>query len=96
MHIIYSIPQKIDEDLCAASDIDRLVHYGQLYGKDAIRDSNNNINPAFFFDDDVDQNTEFCMSLYAREKSYEEFRSTGVHRLKVRTTSLTSILLSPV
>ena len=75
----------MDDELCAGSDIDRLKHYGQLYGADAARDvgSNQEINPAFFFDDDIDQNTQFCLDLFAKEQSFAEFRKTGVHRMKV-------------
>ena len=82
---MFRIPPKVDDELCAGSDIDRLRHYGQLYGADAARDvgSNQEINPAFFFDDDIDHNTQFCLDLFAREKSFDEFRKTGVHRIKV-------------
>ena len=81
----FRIPPKVDEDLCAGSDIDRLSHYGQLYGKDAARDvdSNQEINPAYFFDDDIDQNTQLCLELFAKEHSFAEFRETGVHRIRV-------------
>ena len=82
----FSIPPKLDEDLCAGgADVDRLSHYGQLYGRDAARDvdSSREINPASFLSDDIDQNTQFCLGLFAKEKSYAEFRETGVHRIKV-------------
>jgi len=89
MNIYYcSIPPKLDEDICASQDIDRLRHYGQPYGKGAEDDvqsfdGSQEINPAFFFDDDTDENTKLCMNLFAKEKSYKEYRETGVHRLKI-------------
>ena len=81
----FSVPPKLDEDLCANADVDRLSHYGQLYGASAANDveSNQEINPAFFFDDDIEENTQFCLGLFAKEKSFKEFRETGVHRIKV-------------
>ena len=41
------------------------------------------VNPAAFFTDSVENNTRFLMDLYARERSYEEFRTTGVHRIRL-------------
>ena len=57
-----------------------------MYGASAANDveSNQEINPAFFFDDDIEENTQFCMGLFAKEKSFSEFRETGVHRIKVK------------
>ena len=82
----YSIPEKLDKDICTGSDVDRLQHYGQLFGEKAAKDvsSTKEINPASFFDEDVDKNTLFCLSLFAKENSFAEFRKTGVHRIKVR------------
>ena len=79
------IGRKVDEELCAGADIDRLTHYGQLYGAEAVSDVENNleINPASFFDDDVERNTQICLELFAREQSYKEFRETGVHRIRL-------------
>ena len=66
-------------------DVDRLRHYGQAYGDEAIRDSydSRSINPAAFFTDDAEENAQLVMNQYAQEKSYEEYRSTGVHRIKL-------------
>lgn len=78
------VPRKI-EGFSQFQDIDRLKHYGQLYGSDASRDvyDQETINPAAFFTDDVESNTQLVMEMYAREKSYEEYRSTGVHRIQM-------------
>ena len=38
---------------------------------------------AAFFTDDVESNTQLLMEMYAREKSYEEYRRTGVHRIQL-------------
>ena len=83
--ILFSIPEKLDKEICTGSDVDRLQHYGQLFGENAAKDvaSQNEINPALFFDEDVDKNTLFCLSLFAKENSFAEFRKTGVHRIKV-------------
>ena len=69
-------------------DVDRLDHYGQLTGLSASQDvtfdnrgQSYEINPAAAFSDDPEKNTEFLFhGLYAKEKSYEEYRKTGVHR----------------
>ena len=87
----------MDEDICASQDIDRLKHYGQPYGQQAADDvesfgNNQEINPAFFFADDTDENTQLCMDLYAKEGSYQEFRKTGVHRIKVDIPPMTEQL----
>ena len=34
----------------------------------------NQVNPAFFFDDDTDANTKLCMDLFAKEMSFKEYR----------------------
>ena len=76
------VPRKI-EGFSQFQDIDRLRHYGQVYGGGAARDVEDyrEINPATFFTDDVERNTQQIMEMYAKEKSYEEYRSTGVHRI---------------
>ena len=69
-------------------DIDRLDHYGQLRGQQASQDvtydsqgQGFDINPATFFSADPEKNTEFLFhGLFAKEKSYEEYRRSGVHR----------------
>ena len=44
------------------------------------------INPATFFSDDPEKNTEFLFhGLFAKEKSYEEYRKSGVHRWVMRS-----------
>ena len=62
--------------------ISRLKHYGQAYGQEAAHDTRGDqINPAAFFTDDAEENTQFIFNeLYAKEKTYEEYRRTGVHR----------------
>ena len=83
------IPRKVDDEVCRGQDIDRLDHYGQPYGGgavgDAIEDGREQINPAFFFGEDTESNTELCLELFAREQSYTEFRTTGVHRIRTDT-----------
>ena len=84
------VPRKLSDQFNIFQDIDRLEHYGQLTGLEATQDVNfnsvgndnrYNINPASFFTDDTEKNTEFVyQGLYAKEKSYEEYRKTGVHR----------------
>ena len=84
------VPRVLSDQFNIFQDIDRLEHYGQLTGLEATQDvrlnptnSDNkyNINPASFFTDDAEKNTEFLFhDLYAKEKSYEEYRKTGVHR----------------
>ncbi len=56
----------------------------QLYGSGAQSDvqDTQSINPAVYFTDDVESNTQLVMEMYAREKSYEEYRTTGVHRIQ--------------
>ena len=82
------VPSKV-EGFSDFQDIDRLRHYGQAYGNDALSDYGgygaryDSVNPAAFFSDSVENNTKFLMDLYARERSYEEFRTTGVHRLRI-------------
>ena len=75
--------------MCRGQDIDRLDHYGQLYGGEAAADSagdvgEQRINPAVFFGEDTEANTQLCLDLFAREQSYREFRQTGVHRIRVK------------
>ena len=56
--------------LKASQDV---TYNGQGQGQD--------INPASFFSDDPEKNTEFIFhGLFAKEKSYEEYRKSGVHR----------------
>ena len=58
----------------------------QFYGDDALNDIDDQqqINPAAFFTDDVESNTQLLMlELYGKEKSYEEYRKTGVHRFQL-------------
>ena len=58
----------------------------QFYGDDALNDIDDqqHINPAAFFTDDVESNTQLLMlELYGKEKSYEEYRKTGVHRFQL-------------
>ena len=94
--------------LSLKQDVDRLRHYGQVYGEEATRDTydSRSINLAAFFGDDAEANTQVNMLIYsiilnvlklvsyyantqlvmnafALEKSYEEYRSTGVHRIKL-------------
>lgn len=91
------IPRKVVEEFSQFQDIDRLRHYGQLYGDIAQLDIGSDfettrggqdygvgaINPAAFFTDDVENNTQLLMEMFAREKSYEEYRKTGVHRFRL-------------
>ncbi len=80
------IPTKQADAFAPFVDIDRLRRYGQLYGSDAASDTDNpgrDINPASFFTDDVERNTQIIMEMYAREQEYEEYRKTGVHRIKL-------------
>ena len=87
------IPKSLTSDFSSFQDIDWLTHYGQLFGSKAAEDTENNINPAAFFTDDVDKNTEFIFhEIYAREKSFEEFRNTGVHRFRFKVPKLTEEL----
>ena len=60
-------------------------HYGQAYGEEATRDTydSRSINLAAYFTDDAEANTRLVMNEFAQEKSYEEYRSTGVHRIKL-------------
>ena len=74
--------------MCRGQDIERLDHYGQLYGAGAAADSTGDvgeqhINPAVFFGEDTEANTQLCLDLFAREQSFTEFRETGVHRIRV-------------
>ena len=57
----------------------------QFYGDDALNDIDDQqqINPAAFFTDDVESNTQLLLELYGKEKSYEEYRKTGVHRFQI-------------
>ena len=86
--LLVRIPRKVDDSVCRGQDIDRLDHYGQPYGEEAAGDSTGglgqqNINPAFFFVEDTEANTQLCIDLFAREQSFREFRETGVHRIRV-------------
>lgn len=60
-------------------------HYGQAYGEEARRDTydSRSINLAAYFTDDAEANTEIVMNAFALEKSYEEYRNTGVHRIQL-------------
>ena len=78
------VPSKQDQSLSSFADIDRLRHYGQVYGDDARRDKDrvDDINPAAFFTDDAEANAQLLMAVHAREQSFEEYRRTGVHRMR--------------
>ena len=96
--VLCRIPRKVDDSVCRGQDIDRLDHYGQLYGDEAAGDSTGgggqqDINPAFFFDSDTEANTRLCQDLFAREQSYREFRETGVHRIRVNKLNISRILV---
>ena len=97
--MLHRIPRKVDDSVCRGQDIDRLDHYGQLYGDEAAGDSTDgvgqqqHINPAFFFDSDTEANTRLCLDLFAREQSYREFRETGVHRIRVNKLNISRILV---
>ena len=56
-----------------------------MYGGSASEDVDDidKINPAAFFTDDVERNTELIMEQYAKEESYKEYRETGVHRFQL-------------
>ena len=56
-----------------------------MYGGSASEDIDDidKINPAAFFTDDVERNTELIMEQYAKEESYKEYRETGVHRFQL-------------
>ncbi|TRY74425.1 hypothetical protein TCAL_00656 [Tigriopus californicus] len=90
-----TVPQKL-EGFSEFQDVDRLKHYGQSYGSEAqddfMFDPNSEINPAAFFTDDVDKNTQFLMEMYAKEKSYQEYRTTGVHRIELEIPETTTEL----
>ena len=94
------VPRQLTDEFNSFQDIDRLQHYGQLYGSKAAEDvsygggqGSFNINPAAFFSDDIEKNTEFVFhELYAKEKSYEEYRKTGVHRFNFDVPILTEEL----
>ena len=56
-------------------------------------DDSESINPAAFFTDDVETNTQLLvLDLYGKEKSYEEYRRTGVHRFQLDIPELTEEL----
>ena len=95
------VPRQIADQFNDFQDIDRLRHYGQVFGSQAAYDVSNNdfqsasfdINPAAFFTDDVEKNTEFIFqNLYAKEKQYEEYRQKGVHRFRFEVPPLTEEL----
>ena len=88
------VPKYVADQFNEFQDIDRLSHYGQSFGSDAIYDvtNNNDINPAAFLSDDVDKNTEFLYSIYAKEKQFEEYREKGVHRFRFDVPELTEEL----
>ena len=89
------VPRQLTDEFNSFADIDRLQHYGQLFGSRAAQDvgSSNGINPAAFFTDDAEKNTEFLFhELYAKEKTYEEYRKTGVHRFHFDVPELTEEL----
>ena len=89
------VPKFVANQFNEFADIDRLDHYGQKYGADAIYDNANinDINQASFFSDDADKNAEFLYSIYAKEKQYKEYRETGVHRFRFEVPELTEELL---
>ena len=82
---IYVPPQQV-QYFNDFQDIDRLKHYGQSYGSAARDDVYTNggvgykFNPATAFTDDAEQNTDYIQQKYAKEKSFDEYRKTGVHR----------------
>ena len=54
------------------------------------------INPAAFFTDSVENNTDFLMlELYGKEKAYEEYRKTGVHRFQLDIPAETANMKNP-
>ena len=83
---LFKVPRVLSDQFNVFQDIDRLQHYNQLIGGAATQDidyqgqNQFNINPAAFFSEDTENNTAFLLGLYAKEKSYEEYRKTGVHR----------------
>ena len=69
-------------------DIDRLKHYNQPFGYEAQKnlddqDNINTINPAAFLTDDEEKNTQFVFGQFAKDRSYDEYRKTGVHRFQL-------------
>ena len=88
------VPKYVADQFNEFQDIDRLAHYGQSFGSDAIYDviNNNDINPAAFITNNVDKNTEFLYSIYAKEKQFEEYREKGVHRFRFEVPELTEEL----
>lgn len=81
-----NIPKKLSQICSEAQDIDRLKHYGQSFGNEAASDSQGSeINPAYFFGEDIEENTEFCIQLLAKESLYQEFREKGVHNIRLWT-----------
>ena len=64
------VPTKQDDNFASYQNIERLQHYGQLYGSEAVSDTYdpNDINPAAFFTDDADGNTRLIMELHAKEQ----------------------------
>ena len=78
-----------------ASWLIQLNFFFQFYGSDALNDidDSESINPAAFFTDDVETNTQLLvLDLYGKEKSYEEYRRTGVHRFQLDIPELTEEL----
>ena len=81
------VPRKTDDDFNEFQDIDRLKHYGQAIGDEALYDVNSysgdggfRYNPAAVLTEDVDHNADLIQKKYAQEKSFDEYRRTGVHR----------------
>ena len=94
------IPKEQAQDLNAFQDIERLEHYDQPFGQDAFNEGNRydaqgrpGYDGASFFGRDTEKNTEFIFQkIYAKEKSFEEFRKTGVHRFSFKVPPLTEEL----
>ena len=71
-----------------------LIYFFQFYGDDALNDidDSEHVNPAAFFSDNVELNTQRILDLYGKEKSYEEYRRTGVHRFQLDIPEMTEEL----
>ena len=88
------------QKLNAYQDIERRDHYGQSYGQEALNEGNKyddqgraGFDRASFFGKDAEKNTQFVFQdIYAKEKSFEEFRKTGVHRFSFMVPPLTEEL----
>ena len=96
------IPQKASQ-ICNFQDVDRLRHYNQAFGAEAANDIDGQyeINPAAFFGDDPEENTDFCLQLLAKETQYKEYREKGIFQIKLKTPAtatkidLTAVYIDP-